>query len=315
MPNGYRACPKSCGDSRRLRNGGFCRRHSRYPLGKSLTSTILTMDDSEKQFLDQSRSNTYAREILSDWEARKPELLVDPKKFTPQKKAVIKELGNVKNKNILEFGCGNGLYSIALSKLGADVTGLDAGKDIIRLARKAAALNGVSCNFLVGNMASVPLANGAFDYVIGHGVLHHLPPSWLKRSIHEAHRVLRPKGKAYFSEPVENSRIFNFIQNIVPINSPDSPQTRPSILQRKKWKVYSRTVDDRGFTNQELIEAKGFFEEVTIDYYGFLIRLARLHWGSRFAKIWENVDVALTSRFSPVKKLSQCVLVRYSKNM
>lgn len=273
------------------------------------------MEDPQKQFEDQSRSNTYAKEILMNWEARKPELIVDWDKFSTQKKALIEILGNVKNKNILEFGCGNGLYSIYLSRLGANVTGIDLGKDIIRLAKKAAGLNCVECNFLVGNIVSIPFANETFHYVIGHGILHHLPQSGVKKSVNESYRVLMGNGKAYFSEPIENSKVFNFIQNIVPIDSPNSPQKRPSILQRKKWRVYSHTVDDRGLTNQELIGAKGSFEGVTIDYYGFLIRLARLHWASRFVRLWEKMDVALTSRFSPVKKLSQCVLVRYSKNI
>ncbi len=272
------------------------------------------MEDREKQFEDQSRSNNYAKEILMDWESRKTELIVDSENFSLQKRAVIKMLGDVKNKNILEFGCGNGLYSIYLSRLGANVTGIDLGKDIILLAQKAAQLNFAICNFLVGNIVSIPFANGTFHYVIGHGILHHLPQSWLKKSVNESYRVLKPNGKAYFSEPIENSKIFNFIQNIVPIDSPNLPQKRPSILQRKKWKVYSKTVDDRALSNRELIDAKGFFEEITIDYYGFLIRLERLYSGYGFVNLLEKLDIVLTSRFSPVKKLSQCALVCYSKN-
>jgi SAM-dependent methyltransferase len=240
--------------------------------------------------------------------------MVDFDNFSRQKKAVVRMLGDVRNKKILEFGCGNGLYSIYLSRRGADVTGIDIGNDIILLANQAAQMNSAACKFFVGNIISIPFGSETFDYVIGHGVLHHLHPSWLKRSIQEAYRVLRPGGKAYFSEPVENSRVFHFIQNIVPIDSPHSPQKRPSVFQLKKWKAYTKTIDDRGLSDQELIDAKGLFDQIAIEYYGWLIRLTRLSWGHRFRKLFEKVDVVLTSRLSPVKKLSQCVLVCYSKS-
>ena len=275
------------------------------------------VEDRDKQYSDQSRSNDYAREIIMNWEAEKTNLILDPavfSRFSTQKRAVIEILGDIKNKKILEFGCGTGLYSVYLSMLGADVIGIDIGKDIIEVAKRAAQLNGVDCQFLTADVVSTPFYDESFHYVIGHGVLHHLPPSWLQKSIDEAYRVLVPGGRAYFSEPVENSGIFNFLQNLIPIDSPESPQKRPSILQRKAWKLYSRTNDDRSLTDEELLKAGALFEKAGISYYGFLIRLARLHWASRYRKFWEKLDVALTSRYSPVKKLSQCALVCYSKS-
>ncbi|GAB6026696.1 Hexaprenyldihydroxybenzoate methyltransferase, mitochondrial [Chamberlinius hualienensis] len=47
----------------------------------------------------------------------------------------------LQNYKLIDVGCGAGLFSEALAKLGADTTGLDAGEDLINVAKQHASLN------------------------------------------------------------------------------------------------------------------------------------------------------------------------------
>ena len=49
--------------------------------------------------------------------------------------AMLEILGNVKGKNILDFGCGTGIYAKLLTKKGANVKGFDISKYAIDNAK------------------------------------------------------------------------------------------------------------------------------------------------------------------------------------
>src|SRR5437763_12479822 len=53
-------------------------------------------------------------------------------------------LDDLRDKTILDVGCGEGEDGMILAKLGARVTGLDVSPAAIELARQRAAVNGVS---------------------------------------------------------------------------------------------------------------------------------------------------------------------------
>lgn len=84
-----------------------------------------------------------------------------------------KILGNVKNKKILDVGCGSGVYSIFFSKKGAHVTGLDFSSSMILLSRKNAKKENCICKFLKTSFLDFNskfkfdslLFIGVFDYV------------------------------------------------------------------------------------------------------------------------------------------------------
>jgi 2-polyprenyl-6-hydroxyphenyl methylase / 3-demethylubiquinone-9 3-methyltransferase len=58
----------------------------------------------------------------------------------------------LKSLSILDVGCGGGLLSEPLSRLGAHVTGLDASSEAIEEARRHAKAAGVKINYLVGSV-------------------------------------------------------------------------------------------------------------------------------------------------------------------
>ena len=90
----------------------------------------------------------------------------------------ILENTDLKNLNILDLGCGPGLYSELLAKDGHKVTGVDFSSHSIRYATKEAEKKNLSIRYLNQNYLELDLEENSFDLVIliytDFGVL--LPP-------------------------------------------------------------------------------------------------------------------------------------------
>lgn len=98
---------------------------------------------------------------------------------------------------VLEVGCGPGHLSMRLARRhGLDVTGLDLDPAMIERARANAdrAADERLPSFLVGDVASMPFADGSFDLVVSTMSMHH----WADPTggLAEIYRVLRPGAKA-----------------------------------------------------------------------------------------------------------------------
>ncbi|HEY7232409.1 MAG TPA: metalloregulator ArsR/SmtB family transcription factor [Pseudolabrys sp.] len=97
-------------------------------------------------------------------------------------------------RSLLDLGTGTGRM---LEMFGPDIErglGLDLSLDMLLLARDRLERAGLkNCSVRQGDIYDLPLANGSFDVVILHQVLHFLDDG--ARAIHEAARVLRPGGR------------------------------------------------------------------------------------------------------------------------
>src|SRR5215475_13231400 len=136
-------------------------------------------------------------------------------------------LGDVRGKDVLDLGCGNGENTILLANRGAKVSGLDICDSLINLARRRMQVNGFveGFEFFTGSAHELPFPDRSFDVVFGMAILHHLD---LEQTSREVWRVLRPGGYAIFMEPVRNSKLLRLIRKLIPYRAPDvSPFERP----------------------------------------------------------------------------------------
>lgn len=136
-------------------------------------------------------------------------------------------LGDVKDKIVLDYGCGLGDNSVLLASREAKVVGVDISPELIELAERRMAIHDLSgqAEFRVGSAHELPLADESVDVVFGMAILHHLD---LQLSSDEIYRVLKKGGRAIFMEPVRNSKLVKFIRNLIPYQQPDiSPFERP----------------------------------------------------------------------------------------
>lgn len=225
---------------------------------------------------------------------------------------LLTSLGPHKGKRILELGSGRGEFSVFLAKQGAEVTGIDIGSHLVEASSLLAEINHVKAQFLQANVTRLPFGSRSFDAVVGLLILHHLSQPDLQKALAEAHRVLREGGAAVFYEPVEDSRVFDFLQDLFPVGKRGEPGHRPSVLQRRLWKDYAAETDQRSLTTRELGAAGSLFRSIEIHPHGFLVRLTRL-LGRPRRKALEAIDRFLFRAFPPVKRLCRNVLVVYRK--
>lgn len=107
-------------------------------------------------------------------------------------------LGNVKDKDVLEIGCGGGQNAIVLAKWGARSVGLDISEKQIGHARKLARKEEVKVPFHVGNMEDLGIFKAeSFDIALSSFAIEyadHLPTTF-----QEVFRVLRKTGLFVFA--------------------------------------------------------------------------------------------------------------------
>ncbi len=109
----------------------------------------------------------------------------------------LRVLGDVRGKDVLEFGCGAARWSIGLAKLGARCVGLDNSEKQLGHARQLMRAASVDFPLLHASAESVPLPDASFDVVFcDHGAMSFTDP---RRSVPEAARLLRRGGLLAFN--------------------------------------------------------------------------------------------------------------------
>jgi glycosyltransferase involved in cell wall biosynthesis/2-polyprenyl-3-methyl-5-hydroxy-6-metoxy-1,4-benzoquinol methylase len=97
-------------------------------------------------------------------------------------------------RRVLEIGTGEGTESEQLIRRGARWTGVDLTLESIRRVRARLALHELPFDDLrQASAVDLPFADGSFDLVFSHGVLHHVPD--IHAAQREIRRVLRPGGE------------------------------------------------------------------------------------------------------------------------
>ncbi len=93
---------------------------------------------------------------------------------------------------ILDVGCGAGFFTILLSKMGHEVTGIDLTPDMITHSRELAKEEGVSCSFEVMDAENPDFPDESFDVIVSRNLTWTLPDA--ARAYKEWLRVLKPGG-------------------------------------------------------------------------------------------------------------------------
>lgn len=102
---------------------------------------------------------------------------------------------------VIELGCGAAHLSRKLLQRypASTVTGLEVDE---RQMAKNLERPQERLNFVNAGAQAIPFADGSFDLALMLKSLHHVPLDLLDQALTEVHRVLRPQGLLYVSEPV-----------------------------------------------------------------------------------------------------------------
>jgi len=170
-------------------------------------------------------------------------------------------LGDVRGKDILELGCGAARWSIALSRAGARVVGLDVSPRRLQQARELVRRAGARVRLVEASAESVPFPARSFDLIFCDiGAMSYADPY---RTVPEAARLLRPGGQLTFSteSPIHmvylSSRNGRFSsrphRNYFTMHRIDLPTTVEFQLPYGEW---VRLFRENGFELERLIEPR-----------------------------------------------------------
>lgn len=99
---------------------------------------------------------------------------------------------------VLDAGCGGGGMPLSLAEHAAFVVGIDPlnrfGDAGVRLARERGQSH---LHFALADGQALPFKAGAFDLVLSHAVIEHVPDA--RQYLRECRRVLAPSGRCYLS--------------------------------------------------------------------------------------------------------------------
>ncbi len=126
-------------------------------------------------------------------------------------------LPDVRDKDVIELGCGTGYVSAWIARLGGRPVGIDNSPKQLETARAFQQEFGIQFPLILGNAEAVPLPDASFDVAISEygAAIWADPYKWIP----EAARLLRPGGELMF---LGNGTFFNLT---VPDTDAEGPAT------------------------------------------------------------------------------------------
>ena len=109
------------------------------------------------------------------------------------------------NIEVLDIGCGGGLLSNDLSKIGYNVTGIDIHEEVLQVARNYN--HHKKIKYIKANALNLPFQNESFDVVCAMDFLEHVDD--YQAALREGVRVLKKNGLFFFH--TFNKNIFSWV--------------------------------------------------------------------------------------------------------
>lgn len=141
--------------------------------------------------------------MISDWDkvSKEYDELVENKDYLRGEllnEAVLNLWGDLKEKKIIDAGCGQGYFSSLLADKGAVVTGVDSSKNLIGIAKEK--YGSKAETFLVHDLKKeVPFKDESFDGVLCNMAFMDFEP--IEFTVEEFFRILKLGGEMVFSIP------------------------------------------------------------------------------------------------------------------
>ena len=174
--------------------------------------------------------------------------------------------GKLKNKKVLDIGCGNGWVSWWARKEGADITACDIFGTYIH----------PSIPFVLAHNEKLPFKDGSFDMILTANVLHH---GNLNETVKEVYRVLKEGGRLIsLQEPCINNETSEeeyLKTNLQKELDLGIDEHRPSLDKYKRALSVFKNVDFYYMGDRMFVEPQTkILEKVTTDDYhgGIAIR-------------------------------------------
>ncbi|KAL1513307.1 hypothetical protein ABEB36_002729 [Hypothenemus hampei] len=119
----------------------------------------------------------------------------------------------LKNLSILDVGCGGGILSEPLCRLGANVTGIDANPGIIDVAKKHAEKNHLNINYLFSSIEDHSKCHfEKYDSIVASEILEHVTEK--EKFLSACSACLKPLGSIFITT-INNTALASFLSIFV----------------------------------------------------------------------------------------------------
>lgn len=193
--------------------------------------------------------------------------------INPLRLHYIDQKSNIKDKKVLDIGCGGGILSESMAKLGASVTAIDMSKEAIQIAKLHLHESKIQVDYSVSTAEAFAEKHPAtFDVVTCLEMLEHVPDPY---SIVKACATLvKPGGHVFFSTLNRNPKSYLFaiigaeyLLKLLPKNTHDYAKfIKPSELAEWARKSGLHTKNMIGLTYHPFTKAYQLTDDISVNY-------------------------------------------------
>ena len=174
------------------------------------------------------------------------------------------------NAAILDVGCGGGVLSEGMAKLGARVTGIDAASEAIEVAKEHAIKNNLSIHY-----ECLPIEDYehvGFDIITCMEMLEHVQNPDLVLS--HCQRLLKPGGLLFLSTISRTVKAYasaivaaEYLLKIIPKQTHDySKFLKPSEIMRMTRSLGFELIDLKGLNYNPITRRASLTDDVSVNY-------------------------------------------------
>lgn len=193
--------------------------------------------------------------------------------INPLRANYINERAKVKDKKIIDVGCGGGILSEALAELGAHVTGIDMGEAPLAVAQLHLKESQLAIEYLHSTAEDIAKNRVAhYDVVCCLEMLEHVPdPASVVKSCYE---LVKPGGHVFFSTINRNLKAYamaiigaEYILNLLPRGTHDYEKLiKPSELSKAARDAGLIVKELTGMTYNPLFDSYKLGKNVDVNY-------------------------------------------------
>ena len=193
--------------------------------------------------------------------------------INPLRCEFIQRHSQVRDKALIDVGCGGGILSEALAKLGAQVSAIDLAPQSIEIAKLHLYESNLSVNYeCIEVGAKAAQSPESFDVVTCMEMLEHVPdPAYI---IQECAKLLKPNGMAFFSTLNRNLKSYalgviaaEYVLNLVPQGTHDYQKfVKPAELRNMLKQAGFELVVLSGMTYNPITQTAALSTDTSINY-------------------------------------------------